>query len=515
MEYHIKIPMRITEYAFQMYVHDIRELVKKYVLKETATGILDKRGADYVTARRRRDNLNRWLESKFPLTYGLDKRVYTALVLALAEDNLSSVEGLPHSAHPTDSLAKFAEKLYDIASPGGKAGAPFMLNGFFLPVLQVAIEKMGPFAKVGNQDLRTFAIDIFMRTADDMHINFIPDRPLVGGRGRASVFASATSWTTLGEAYAAKASATHAPSMLIQICDQAVAQDARAPWRAKDLRISELHLYLNRVIKPEDWSLTHVTGLSDYVRDTYVWAENQFASLQRPLHQLAMFLAIIFQRCLPGVFHDRDYALGLDVGEMGAATKAARETPWLELPGRKGVQQREPFLVMGSTLILACMDSTSPLIKRTDGKGYFGQPWTKKHGRWMRCEIKKGEMLIMMAGNKALIPFNLIRLHLAWAKGQGAWRSATLGSNWGMESEATLLELHKKMTRMLREKPYGPYDFLTFLLGREKANLLAAAGECKRRVVPRAAFEAGPSKTPRGNDGEEDDVPSKRRKTGA
>ena len=165
MEYHIKIPMRITEYAFQMYVHDIRELVKKYVLKETATGILDKRGADYVTARRRRDNLNRWLESKFPLTYGLDKRVYTALVLALAEDNLSSVEGLPHSARPTDSLAKFAEKLYDIASPGGKAGAPFMLNGFFLPVLQVAIEKMGPFAKVGNQDLRTFAIDIFMRTA--------------------------------------------------------------------------------------------------------------------------------------------------------------------------------------------------------------------------------------------------------------------------------------------------------------------------------------------------------------
>jgi hypothetical protein len=45
--------------------------------------------------------------------------------------------------------------------------------------------------------------------------------------------------------------------------------------------------------------------------------------------------------------------------------------------------------------------------------------------------------------------------------------------SWSMKSDADLILLHRKLVKLLRQKPYGPYKATVLIFGTEVANRLA------------------------------------------
>lgn len=101
---------------------------------------------------------------------------------------------------------------------------------------------------------------------------------------------------------------------------------------------------------------------------------------------------------------------------------------------------------------------------------------------------------------KEIIPFNLVRMGLAKAKGNGIFRSAKYGVSFTLLDEGELSDYHTELVKSLKDQPYGPFVAMTSILGVEGAQLLASAGEItrrpmnKRKPVQNNLDEAGSSK---------------------
>lgn len=101
---------------------------------------------------------------------------------------------------------------------------------------------------------------------------------------------------------------------------------------------------------------------------------------------------------------------------------------------------------------------------------------------------------------KEIIPFNLVRMGLAKASGNGIFRSAKFGVSFTLLNDEELRVYHNDLVKSLRDQPYGPFVAMTRIVGLEGAELLASAGEVtrrpmnKRKVAESNEEEAGPSK---------------------
>jgi hypothetical protein len=87
---------------------------------------------------------------------------------------------------------------------------------------------------------------------------------------------------------------------------RALLQDPHSEWTAADLTISTIHTILHKSSLPSEWDdLSMIVTEDNYVQDTYEWVKAN-ADLNKPTHQLAIILAILFSKVVPAIGYDDD-----------------------------------------------------------------------------------------------------------------------------------------------------------------------------------------------------------------
>lgn len=68
----------------------------------------------------------------------------------------------------------------------------------------------------------------------------------------------------------------------------------------------------------------------------------------------------------------------------------------------------------------------------------------------------------------------MIRLRAFWGVGLGAYDKGTFNKHWGCHSNQHVLFLYNSLCSALKQKPFGPFDALTILIGEKNARLFCA-----------------------------------------
>lgn len=75
----------------------------------------------------------------------------------------------------------------------------------------------------------------------------------------------------------------------------------------------------------------------------------------------------------------------------------------------------------------------------------------------------------------------LIRLGILWGKGPGAYEKGTFGLHWGCHPGHFIDALHSSVVQKLKERPFGPFDALTLLMGSKNAHFVCQRYELSCR----------------------------------
>jgi hypothetical protein len=165
-----------------------------------------------------------------------------------------------------------------------------------------------------------------------MDINIIPwTPPHTGAPGRPSDQVLYNAWTSFGASPDPLASsrvpvrpAECQNAARKQAMNEMCHADIHSAWSAADIKIQNLHKYLNRRVLPTDFQLpSSFTEQQDaaHVKETYVSLKESI-DLNKPLHHLALLLAIIFSRLCPNVFVDLPENVSLAISNSNDSAHA-------------------------------------------------------------------------------------------------------------------------------------------------------------------------------------------------
>ncbi|KAF8804746.1 hypothetical protein BYT27DRAFT_7259216 [Phlegmacium glaucopus] len=177
-------------------------------------------------------------------------------------------------------------------------------------------------------------------------------------------------------------------------------QDPSAPWSIPSNLCGMGALWEKNVL-PSQWNIS-AASLSkaeevEYLEATYLWVQDNFDG-KKTHHRLGLVIAIMFSQLLPNIGYPKTPGTNISFDlTSDILTRKIRDVEWI-LPSHKGVSQREPFITMMSTAIIALLDSGSPFRRYlANNNNTFGAPWTDKHGA------------------KCMTPFNFICIGIAKA----------------------------------------------------------------------------------------------------
>jgi hypothetical protein len=92
---------------------------------------------------------------------------------------------------------------------------------------------------------------------------------------------------------------------------------------------------------------------------------------------------------------------------------------------------------------------------------------------------------------------NLIRMRIGKAATKGALSSPLFKTSWNLRSDQELLDLYVAVTDKMEEKPYGMWDAVNMIFGRDVADRMADQQEYIGRKLPKGIlmkFETSGSK---------------------
>jgi hypothetical protein len=170
-------------------------------------------------------------------------------------------------------------------------------------------------------------------------------------------------------------------NQLKEAAARAIRNDSRSAWTISERKLSDLHEIFNKSSKPSDWDIKYASlnqATDQIIRDTYKWVNNNL-NPQKPIHQLALLVAVIIAKLAPQICWPNDLVPRENIRSV------IREAPWVEgHDGRKGGKELKPFITMVSTHMIAILEKDSPLQQAANAdpnkpRG-FGNAWTSKHG---------------------------------------------------------------------------------------------------------------------------------------
>ncbi|KAF9236599.1 hypothetical protein BU15DRAFT_63863 [Melanogaster broomeanus] len=461
-----RLLLHIVHRRFEVYEEDVCTLVNTQV-RSSVQKLID--GDDVVTrniGRERLTALETWFRQPQPLSYNNDS--YANLVKAIVDNPDHLGRGLPASHLGQKSTTWFADHiLQSVASKTIRCLPPFLHGGSGLAIMRIVIPALRRILSQGTDTVgdHTAAIRVLLvQVASQHQILNIPWAPNPTGlTGRPATTVVHNMWINLGHASSA-GSQSLAPVLrpadmrhhaVLSAATSMQSMDSRAPWSAFNISIQDLNTILNHEVLPEEWTMDIMTFPDDdsYVKETYQWVHDNYNGC-KPIHQLAMCVAIMFCHVLPNVMHGKKPSSLTSSSSQANATLIVCNTPWsAPSANKRGMAQQNIFLVMMSTFIIAMYEPESPLRRYLkDHAGALGALWTDKHGA------------------KGIKPFNLVRLGLATAKGCSIFHSPKFNNGWSLLTSSAVTKVHGDLIRGLKDLPYGPYDAAVFLSGRELAD---------------------------------------------
>jgi len=372
----------IAHLAIEVYVNDIKTLVTSGVDK----WIKDSKDDDDIfpqTLNRVKKGLTLWKQKSHPFDYAH----YLLLCEIVKPDGVT----LPPSSTPQLTLRTFLGSLIDLGLRQAKGGPPFVKGGSFQHILPVAVNKIKIHAISLGVEPVPYMAEILERVWILFRIHNIPWTAPSDPhrRGRHSGLVVYNAWSHFGGQRAPeqllrgpKPHQQHAAA-LEQSLKLALRNDADAPWSTGDITIQDIHTILHRHMLPEDFVIP-VMGLderSGYIGETYRYVRDNFA-LPDPLHQLALIIGIIFSKLTPNVFMEKPaQSVAFHQLSTEESTREYLNTFGWETRPKKGLTQKNIFVSMTATYIIALYDADSPLRKYFATHQNLGRFWNDKHSK--------------------------------------------------------------------------------------------------------------------------------------
>ncbi|KIN94304.1 hypothetical protein M404DRAFT_940888 [Pisolithus tinctorius Marx 270] len=471
-------PLRVAcyaaEIALRIYFDDVKNLVNKNVMLELSPLLLSTSSAVRSAARSRQHALASWLDSSLPLSY--NPTTFQFLLLAvrpLTDGDLNLI----HSSTGPKPLSFFvSEILYMCNHPNSRRRPPFIKGGNFLPVIQMASKEILAIADaelLQHADRLVFLSDALLRAARELQVNHVPWSPNPSGRsGNPSSIISHHTWLNLGHSDAPLTSpnapflSAHQSALAIarRTSEHIQASDPRGRWSVLAIGLPAFNSILHKSIPPSEFVLENASldGSPQYVRDAYNHAISSF-NPSLPLHQLAVFVALIFANLLPSAFAPKDIA---SPSTFDAYLPYIRSLKWVARKKSKGTTDKDPFIVMVITFILCLYDHDSPIIKRLLACESLDN-WVSKHS------------------TKGITAFMLCRLGLAIPTNSRAFRSARWLKDIKPLSHSQITTKHATISQLLRDsQKFGAYNAILSLAGISTIDALVDAGCLPSRNLP-------------------------------
>ncbi|KAH9028468.1 hypothetical protein EDB83DRAFT_2678647 [Lactarius deliciosus] len=468
--------VHVSVIAFQALFDDVKKLVADGVRRDVAAIISDapdKEAVDVAIARgtERESFLKHWLTIQRPLAFGqVDKQnTYVSLLQAVVADPDLISHGLCNFTEHAMTPTTFVNSLIAMSSPTDPSlpVAPVMSSGSFLPLLKEAHSLILSLTHVSaSDDQHALLRRSFIHTLSHLLIRFVPShRPRSSSSGASPRVPVFDSWASLGlQDNARKIIPLQGPSRSLPNPSQLAAQsalrtalvdDAAAEWSVEGITIPLIHTILNKSSLPIDFVTPFQGGVS-YVDDTYAWVRHNYDP-RKPVHRLALVVAIIVSHFLPCIFPPRPLPSRPFKPDFNAyqVYQAYCTLPWEGRQGKRGVSDRLIYISMFTTFIIAIYEPQSPLGSKLAKTTKIGAPWSDKH-------TVKGVSYI-----------NLIRLGVVWGSPESYKNKGGFGTQWGLFDEPHIRGRYTELSRRLRSPDvFGSFDAVSYLVGDANARLL-------------------------------------------
>jgi hypothetical protein len=375
----LRAALVIANISLEFYFSDIKLFVISSVKADINTLIESDDPLDHQLAKQRQKDLKHWQDFDHPLSY----RHYLDLCRIINPSGTS----LPPSSAGQLVLKSFCASLVDLGRARKKHGAPFIKDGSFQSVLPCAIKRLTTYAIRLGASPKPYITDVFLRCWRVHHANFIPWSPVHDNTrsGRPITTVVYNAWASFGGVTLDINPTSLRPNEARNVAtianrDKALEDDADSPWTTGDLKIQDIHTILNRRVNPDDLKQPSfpTNAPITYVEKTYTHVRLHL-SPEKPLHQLALIIAIVFSKLAPTLFTKKPSIPNSNALLNYSSTKEYLDTlPWQARSG-KGITQRSLLVTMVTTYIIALYDDFSPLREYFDIHKQLGSPWTEKH----------------------------------------------------------------------------------------------------------------------------------------
>ena len=492
--------LRICEIAFDAFFDDTRQLVAEGVRKDIKARILaaaspDDRKSAISRGKIREAALKTWMESKFPLAYGvgISHDTYNLLVKAVSEDDQVAELGLRGWDRNALTASAFVDALIEMSKKEDPKApfAPIVKLGAFLPVLKVAHASILDMARMdGTVSQLNFLKKVLMLSLNVFHVSFFPSHvQRSGSRGAPHKVPVFHSWGHLGRKDPAGTSLllsdpdpSHSRSIEPETIAymNAVANDCNAPWVASKLDLLSMKEIIDKTTLPLDYGPISPCPNGQYVDDTYEWVKRRYDATNH-VHHLALLVSIVVSSTvLPKIFMPLNRS---DLFKKSSSPVDVRKTyndmKWVARNGKRGVSMASIFIAMITTFIIGIYEEESPLRRHLNKHG-LGEAWTKKYCEFIFLPSVGFSLSLIPAFThpavKGVTYTLLIRLGIVWGKGRGAYEKGTFGTGWGCYPTEYLRNIHTRLCGKLKSNnAYSPFDVLSILIGPKNAGEFCAA----------------------------------------
>lgn len=448
---------------------------------------------------KREFSIEEWKAKKFPFAYA--DGVHEALNVFLADVVAvqgSFLQGKVELAELAKRIIKMGRRPTGTPPKYAAVTAPAVPKGTFIHAIRYAVplihtEYALVLAEAKRKRAEMVSFQEFfaagLRVAlDRLSILFIPwNLERAGGpgsgRGRVSQRMAHTAWVTVAPippgafSFMRLMNREHplSPAQLSVVAERA---DPNAPWRFSQLRLQDLHLYLDKAHPPGEFDLRTVQvgpemdddeadeGKEKLFNSTYRWSTTDGTwDMGNRVHRLFVILGIFFGRAAPRVgWNDKDKGY-VNLDDQTSVNASVRSRPWVYPTGSKGasgMNNASEMAFMMSTFMLSLYKRDSPVRRyhdRTRALGKFGSD----HSEFLRYWISWSASDSVLPGKKGISGFNLVRLRVAYARASIAiYGSPHFNRDYYIRKDDKLLEIADDVERLLRDQAnYGPYAMVT------------------------------------------------------
>lgn len=509
--------LAIADVMINVLIEDMKAMVSQDIRKDIADSteddiaLLTPLNAHHHN--KRTTSLDTWLTSAYPFAHGYggghNMEVYSLLNQAVNSDVANIANGLPNPLNERITITALAEGLYTSAinSHGnGAVTAPLRRKGTALSVFRCGIDTMTPYGPVDATPakLKEWIVNVIEVAIQKNKIMFIPwcAPTAAGGRTRTpstwswipidmpSTHSGTSQLTRFTRMSQAVLSVAEQHAKLVADATETAKQDNEmAAWSALEKPLCFLGTHIRRRIPPKEFDIKYAAVKApksddepDVNHALYTWLVDEL-NLYDPIHQLALYIAIMFSRIPPNISFPqtsrKTFSLR-DPKNVASICEDIRTAAWIPPPNGdvSGKSEGLPYITLFVGYFLGLWSPNSPLPSLLNSS----------NGRTMRTAFNNKHH------KKGITPFNLIRLGVAEPITSKAAKGGQFGVDWKFRSDEELIALHASLTTCFStDEPFGAYDGFAELFGAELADKLVQSGQLRRKL---GTLQAAPASVP-------------------